>query len=120
MIFQELPLRCGCCGTYPCLCGDCSGCSNVVSEKHFLRNAKRFSILFCILAVAIGFLVFAPVVTIQTNAAIVGMGSVTFCYLGQGALLVNGEYYPYNSSMTSTVRVESTISCPTLRLSQSG
>ncbi|MGP8057427.1 MAG: hypothetical protein ACLP9K_07510 [Nitrososphaerales archaeon] len=120
MIFQEIPLRCECCGAYPCLCGDCSGCSNGVDERHFLRNVKRFSILFCILAVAVGFLVFAPVVTIQTNAATVGMGSVTFCYLGQGALLVHGDYYPYNSSITSRVRVESTASCPTLRLNDSG
>lgn len=67
-----------------------------------------------------GFLVFAPVITIQANAPSVGMGSITFCYLGQGALLVHGEYYPYNSSIKSTVQVESTISCPTLRLNQNG
>gem|GEM_PF-1910388 len=120
MIFQEPPLRCECCGAYPCLCGDCSGCSDVVSERLFLRNVKRLSILGCILAVVIGFMIFAPVITIQANASSVGMGSVTFCYLGQGALLLHGEYYPYNSSIKSTVQSVSTNSCPTLQSKQSG
>src|SRR5208337_4405029 len=113
MIFQKLPLRCECCGAYSCLCGDCSGCTNVVSERSILRNIKRLSILFCILALAVGFMVFAPVITIQTNASSVGMGSVTFCYLGQGALLVHGDYYPYNSSIKSAMQVESATACPT-------
>jgi uncharacterized membrane protein len=88
-----------------------------------MRSIKRLSMLCCILAAVMGFMIFVPVITIQANAPSVGMGSITFCYLGQGALLVHGEYYPLTNSTTQTrggVVPESTTSCPILRLRQSG
>ena len=130
MIFQKVPLRCECC-TGGCLCGDCSGCQNLISDEIFLRNVKRISILCCLL-VAIGFAVFAPVVsleadvpavggfpvvTAQTNAThTTGLGSITFCLLGQGALLIHGAYYPLTKS---TARVAGS-PCPALRVKRGG
>jgi len=111
MIFQKTPSKCGCplCGA-GCLCGDCSGCTNAVSERAFLRNAKRASMLCCLILVVGGFLFFAPVVSLNsappvttgvlslkidtTKTSTGALCSITFCYFGQGAVYAQGIYYP--------------------------
>jgi hypothetical protein len=63
--------------------------------------------------IAVGFVFFAPVMTVQAIST-AGLGSITFCYLGQGALLVNGTYYP---SANSTAPIAGN-SCPALQTRQ--
>jgi len=67
-----------------------------------------------------GFVFFAPVVTLgatpavpqraalrfqQSNNATSPMGSISFCLFGEGAVLVNGSYYPSVALNGSTRRV---------------
>ncbi|MGA2665720.1 MAG: hypothetical protein ABSF83_12345 [Nitrososphaerales archaeon] len=125
MIFQKTPAKCGCsmCDT-GCLCGDCSGCSNALSDRMFLRNVKRASIL-CVLLLAIGgFMFFAPVVPVVSSLGSIApvttgvpsfriqttetsstaeLCSITYCYLGQGAIYTNGTYYPVTKPLQSGV-----------------
>jgi hypothetical protein len=96
-----------------CLCGDCSGCTNAVADKTFVRNLRRVSVLCCLVLVVGGFMLFAPVVSLPSfpSAAPVTTGvisikidssqtstaalcSITFCYLGRGAVYAQGVYYP--------------------------
>jgi len=123
VIFQKTPSKCGCllCNV-GCLCGDCSSCTNPVAEKIFLRNVKSVSILCCVVLVVGGFLFFAPVMSlgsevplttgvfsikIQTSeASTAELCSITFCYLGQGAVYSKGVYYPltkYDSGLCQVV-----------------
>lgn len=93
-----------------------------------MRNVRKLSILCCCLIVATGFTVFAPIIslgadvsavggfaiTVQTHStSTAGMGSIALCYFGQGAVLVQGMYYP----LTNPTQVEGTSSCPALRAS---
>ncbi len=41
-----------------------------------------------------------------------GLGSMTFCYFGQGALLINGTYYPLTKPTLQIVGA----SCPAIRV----
>jgi hypothetical protein len=74
-----------------------------------LRNARRISALFTLAIVLGGFVFFAPVVTLgatptvtetfslrirSSNNAQSPMGSISLCLLGDGAVLINGIYYP--------------------------
>jgi hypothetical protein len=73
-----------------------------------LRNAKRLSALAVLAIVLGGFVYFAPVVTLgatpnlsetvamrfQSSNATSPMGSISFCLFGDGAVVVNGTYYP--------------------------
>lgn len=122
LIFQKVPSRCRCwyCskGGFRCLCGDCAGCLDVTSERVFLRNAKRISVICCCFIVAVSFVLFAPVMTVQATP-MAGLGSISFCYLGQGALLVNGTYYPMTNTTKPIIQIETTTaSCPALQTRQ--
>ncbi len=106
-MFQEVPARCGCCKHFDgCLCGDCASCSDSLREGAFESNFKRYSVLGCCLLLAVGFVVFVPVVPIATGIRIgegsavavesnstSAFGSLAFCYLGQGAAVDQGVYY---------------------------
>jgi len=73
------------------------------------RNAKTVSALACLAIILGGFVFLAPVVTLgqtpavtevfsvrvqQSQIATAPMGSISFCLLGEGAVLINGTYYP--------------------------
>jgi len=124
LIFQKVPAGCDCCSQIAgCLCGDCSRCCNTAAERALLRRVKRYSALACCISLAIGFVLFVPVVSLgpaipttegfsvqlesNTTAA---MGSLSFCYFGQGAVVTQGVYYPVTKP---AVQVE-IISCPAL------
>ncbi|MDG6900427.1 MAG: hypothetical protein JRM80_00495 [Nitrososphaerota archaeon] len=109
-VFQQLAATCSCsvCRT-GCLCGDCEACSNPRLERSLATNAKRVSALACLVIVLGGFVFFAPVVALGASPAVTEtvslrfqpstnstspLGSISFCLLGQGAVLVNGTYYP--------------------------
>ena len=109
-VFQELSASCSCALCRPgCLCGDCAACSNQTFDRTMVRNARRISALLCLAMLLGGFVYFAPVVTLgatptvtetfsmrvpQSNNATAPMGSISFCLFGQGAILINGTYYP--------------------------
>jgi len=71
-----------------------------------MRNVKRYSIVgFCLL-LAVGFVILVPVVPLGSGVPVTEgisvaveansappMGSIAFCYLGQGAAVVQGMYY---------------------------
>ena len=109
-VFQELSAKCACevCGQ-GCLCGDCAACSNPVLDRAMSRNAKRVSAFACLAIILGGFVFLAPVVTLgqtptltetfsvkvqQAQIATAPMGSISFCLFGEGAVLINGTYYP--------------------------
>jgi hypothetical protein len=120
-IFQQLSARCSCAVCRPgCLCGDCSACSNAALDRIIVKNAKRISALACLAIILGGFVFFAPVVTLgatprvtetfslkfqPSNNATLPMGSISFCLLGEGAVLVNGSYYPSVALNQSSRRV---------------
>lgn len=73
------------------------------------KTLKRVSALLVLAIVLGGFVYFAPVVTLgatptvtetfsmkvpQPTNATVPMGSISFCLFGDGAVLLNGTYYP--------------------------
>ena len=73
------------------------------------KTAKRVSALFVLAIVLGGIVYFAPVVSLgatptvtetfsmrvpQQNNATAPLGSISFCLFGDGAVLVNGTYYP--------------------------
>lgn len=110
-VFQELSATCSCSVCKPgCLCGDCRACSNPSLDSAMLRNAKRLSALAVLAMVLCGFVYFAPVVTLgatptvtetismrfqqPNNNGTLPMGSISFCLFGDGAVLINGTYYP--------------------------
>ena len=108
-VFQQLSAHCSCAVCKAgCLCGDCAACSNPTLDRSMLRNAKRLSALAVLAMVLGGFVYFAPVVTLgatptvtetvsmrfQSNNATSPMGSISFCLFGDGAVLVNGTYFP--------------------------
>ncbi len=109
-VLQQLPARCACPLCDPgCLCGDCSACSKEVSTVFISRTVKSLSIAATLILVSAGFVFFAPVVALgatptvtetvslkvqQAGNATEPLGSIGFCYLGVGAVLVNGTYYP--------------------------
>ena len=120
MIFQKPPSRCTCSLCREgCLCGDCSSCSDQVSDKIFVRNVKRVSVLCCLVLVVGSFMFFAPVVSLGTEAPVtVGVPairiqtsetstrelcSIAFCYLGQGAVYANGIYYPLTKPVPTNI-----------------
>lgn len=100
--------------------------------------------LFCVVAIAIVIsAVFAPVVSLEadipgsggiftttttyanTTSTLTevatpgfdrGLGSITFCYFGQGALLIQGAYYPLTKPTLQIVGAF----CPALRAEGSG
>jgi len=109
-VFQQLSARCACdvCGR-GCLCGDCAACSNPALDRALSRNAKTVSALACMAIILGGFVFLAPVVTLgqtptltetfslrvqQSQIATAPMGSISFCLFGEGAVLINGTYYP--------------------------
>ena len=110
-VFQQLSAACSCtvCKV-GCLCGDCKACSNPSLDSSMLRNAKRLSALVVLAMVLGGFVYFAPVVTLGATPTVtetismrfqqpssngtLPMGSISFCLFGDGAVLINGTYYP--------------------------
>jgi hypothetical protein len=73
------------------------------------RNAKTISAVACMAIILGGFVFLAPVVTLgqtptvtetfsvrvqQSQIATAPMGSISFCLFGEGAVLINGTYYP--------------------------
>jgi len=129
-LFQKLPLQCPCCqGQGNCLCGDCSGClRHGTSSKNSLGNVRR-ALILCGAIIAIGFTLFAPVVSVNTDipvgggisvttvvqtntASTIGFGSISFCYFGEGALLIQGAYYPLTKSTVEVVGAY----CPALQV----
>jgi hypothetical protein len=110
-LFQTLPSKCSCalCDA-GCYCGDCANCMDRTSDAVFVRNVKIVAVICFVLLTVGGFMTFAPVVSVaaatdatvslgpsvrvQTTNETTPLGSITFCYLGQGAVLVNGTYYP--------------------------
>lgn len=86
-----------------------------------MKNVKRYSIIGCCLFLAIGFVFFVPVVSlgtgvpategfsiqIETNTTS-AMGSIAFCYFGQGAAIIQGVYY----LMTKPAVQVEVLSCP--------
>jgi len=109
-VFQQLSAKCACevCGE-GCLCGDCAACSNHILDRNISRNAKTISVVACLAIVLGGFVFLAPVVTLgqtptvtetfflrvqQSQIATAPMGSISYCLFGEGALLINGTYYP--------------------------
>ncbi|HUI23820.1 MAG TPA: hypothetical protein VLY82_05450 [Nitrososphaerales archaeon] len=109
-VFQQLSAKCACevCGE-GCLCGDCAACSNPALDKRMSRNAKTISVVACLAIILGGFVFLAPVVTLgqtptvtetfsvrfqQSQIATAPMGSISFCLFGEGAVLINGTYYP--------------------------
>ncbi len=120
-IFQQLTASCSCAVCRPgCLCGDCAACSNAALDRIMLRNAKRISALACLVIVLGGFVFFAPVVTLGATPTVTEtfalkfqpsdnatspMGSISFCLFGEGALLVNGSYYPSVALNQSAKRI---------------
>ena len=82
-----------------------------------LRTAKGVSALFMLAVILGGFVYFAPVVSLgatptvtetfsmrvpQPTNATAPLGSISFCLFGNGAVLVNGTYYP-NVEVNQTV-----------------
>jgi len=78
-------------------------------DRRLANTAKRISALAVLAIVLGGFVYFAPVVTLgatptvtetfsmrvqQANVAAAPKGSISFCLFGEGAVLVNGVYYP--------------------------
>ena len=111
-LFQPTVRKCNCwfcmnSGSFGfrCLCGDCSYCS-VPGGRMISRRASAY--LLTSLAV-IGFITFAPVITIQSSTTI-SRGSIAYCYFGVGSLIINGTYYP----LANATRVQSVmaVSCP--------
>ena len=109
-VFQQLSAKCACevCGK-GCLCGDCAACSNATLDRALSRNAKTVSALACLAIILGGFVFLAPVVTLgqtptltetfsvkvqQAQVSTAPMGSISFCLFGEGAVLINGTYYP--------------------------
>jgi hypothetical protein len=84
-------------------------CSNIALDSTMSRYAKRAAVSVCILLALGGFVFFVPVValgatppvteTISVRVQTAGnttlpLASIGFCYLGVGAVLVHGVYYP--------------------------
>jgi len=109
-VFQQLSAKCACevCRV-GCLCGDCTACSNPALDRTLMRNAKTISAFACVAIILGGFVFLAPVVTLgqtptltetfslrvqQSHVATAPMGSISFCLFGEGAVLINGTYYP--------------------------
>jgi hypothetical protein len=110
-VFQQLSASCSCTVCKAgCLCGDCKACSNSSLDSSILTNAKRLSALAVLAVVLGGFVYFAPVVTLGATPTVtetismrvqqsgsngtLPMGSISFCLFGDGAVLINGTYYP--------------------------
>jgi hypothetical protein len=118
-VFQQLSAHCSCAVCRAgCLCGDCAACSNPAFDRAILRNAKRISALACLAIILGGFVYFAPVVTLgatptvtetfsmklqQPSNVTAPMGSISFCLFGEGAILINGTYYP-NAALNQSQR----------------
>ena len=109
-VFQQLSAKCSCevCRE-GCLCGDCAACSNPVLDRAMSKSAKTVSALACMAIFLGGFVFLAPVVTLgqtptvaevfslrvqQSQIATAPMGSISLCLFGEGAVLINGTYYP--------------------------
>ncbi len=56
----------------------------------------------------------APVCTFAARYY-VGAGSLTYCFLGEGALYLRGVYYPLTQPQASPARVISNAYCPAMR-----
>lgn len=109
-ILQQIPASCPCplCQAN-CQCGDCQACSNPRLDRAMLRNAKRITALACVILFLGGFVSLVPVVALGANPTVtetfsvklppsdnstVPLGSLAYCYFGQGAVIVHGVYYP--------------------------
>jgi len=88
------------------MCGDCSDCTNSVADRILIRNVRRYTIVSFCLLLAVGFVALVPVVPLGSGVPVTEgisvaveansappMGSIAFCYLGQGAAVVQGMYY---------------------------
>ena len=120
-IIQQLPAACSCALCQAgCQCGDCKGCSNPSLDRAIVRNAKRLTALACVVLFLGGFVSFVPVVALGANPQInetfalkvppsenstTPLGSIGYCFFGQGAVLVHGEYYPSVSQNRTSPRV---------------
>lgn len=120
-IFQELPARCSCpmCGQ-GCQCGDCTVCSNAALDKTVMRYAKGVAVAACIFLFLGGFVFLVPVVALGAAPTVTEqislrvqpddnltrpLGSIGYCYLGIGAVLVHGIYYPSAYQNVSSKRI---------------
>jgi hypothetical protein len=118
-ILQQLPAGCSCAICLAgCQCGDCRACSNPKLDRSIVKNAKRLTALACIVLFMGGFVSFVPIVALGANPTVtetfslklppsdnstVPLGSLAFCYFGQGAVIVHGVYYPsVNASRTAS------------------
>ena len=119
-ILQQLPARCACalCDVN-CKCGDCNACSNAVLDGAMSTYAKRAAVAVCAFLTLGGFVFFVPVVAIgasppmaqtislkvetESNSTL-PFGSIGFCYLGVGAVFVDGVYYPSVALNQTSVR----------------
>lgn len=84
-------------------------CSNAALDRVVTRYAKGLTIAACVFLFLGGFVFFVPVVAMGAAPSVTEtislrvqpadnaakpMGSIGYCYLGVGAVLVNGAYYP--------------------------
>ncbi len=118
-IFQELPASCSCTVCGPgCQCGDCTACSNAALDHQVMGYAKGLTIAACAILFLGGFVFLVPVVAMGATPTVTEtislrvqpadnstrpLGSIGYCYLGVGAVLVKGVYYPSaNQNLTTT------------------
>lgn len=119
-ILQQLPASCACpeCDS-GCQCGDCGVCSNESLDSAVSTYAKRIGVAACVFLALGGFVFFMPVVAIGATPPVTQsisvkvetadnstqpLGSIGFCYLGVGAVLVHGVYYPSVTENLTTKR----------------
>ena len=95
-------------------------CSNPTLDRAMIRNIKRISALACVALFLGGFIYFVPVVNLKASPTVTEavsikvnqgenaptpMGSIAYCYFGQGAVLTRGFYYPSADLNQSSRRV---------------
>ena len=119
-ILQQLPTSCSCAlCQVGCQCGDCRGCSNPTLDRALERNARRITAVACVILFLGGFVSLVPVVALGANPTVTEtfsvklppsdnsttpLGSLAFCYFGQGAVIVHGAYYPSVEQNSTTLR----------------
>jgi hypothetical protein len=110
-------------------------------EIHSLRNRKLAAVILSLTAVAALELVFVPVDGVlasppniplttclpsqPSNSSLPrctltadyyrGAGSLTYCFLGEGALYLKGVYYPLTQPGASPARQIGSLFCPAMR-----
>ena len=120
-VFQELPSRCTCAVCGPgCQCGDCATCSNAALDATVTHYAKGLVVGVCVFLFLGGFVFLVPVMAMGATPNVTEpfslrvqpadnstrpLGSIGFCYLGLGAVLVHGVYYPAAQQNLTAKRV---------------